>query len=1311
MKTIFNSSFPNEQLNYQEIFLMFNLDTILFSIGIPESNLTWYDIFKSDELLIKGLKAYFNSPDKKSMSSIQQLLDNHPKRLWRIEGIWMEGYGKLCFAIGKPYGEAENQLDEKQSLNWMNGQNQHFSDVKQKKILTLEKLVNEVSERLMNSNAKSIDENYQKALELFGQSKQAERANLFVLSPRGDMLECAYEWKIKDASPHLVPFNVISLAVDEGLLGLLQEQGVLVIPSIHTWDQRHVLDMESLERMNIDSLVLVPIFAENSFIGLFTLSHSSSNKFDDQERAIYALRQLGNVFGAALIIQKNKSGIFRNEKLLQEAEFLAKTGSWRFLNAERKVFLSQGIRKLFGLNEENESIEIRNFIQLVRLKDRSKVENQLKKAIKTRKAVSGEFVYIHPDAKDRFISYSIQVNKLSPQNQLEVFGYCMDISDKKEIEKNLRLESQILAQVNEPIFVTDLSFRIIYLNQAASKASGVPVTFSGKIGEIYELISDENKTFYDLFKESYALGTWRNEVFLSCGIDKQCPYEISITQVKNSDDELIGFSLLINNIALKREREEMANTVKVIVEKSPAVLFRLDPKNHFQITYVTENINQYGYVAGDIIAKKASILDFIHPDDLAYYVRSFSEFKHPIRVREYRIRLKSGLYKWIEDKESALSIEEGGVICYEGLFQDITEKKADRAEIERIKNQYRVLASNIPHTNVFLIDKNYTYLVAEGPNFDYWGLDKAYFEGKTIQQANTTNFETILPLFKKAKKEKVTTSRELHYMNRVYKLMAKPIFSEDELEYFLGIVRDISEEYAIRKELEKSEQKYRNLVEESTELIFSINSSMQLSYVSPNIKQFLDYETYEFTSAPFMDFLHPDEQKILNDFDENPMKYFECNPSFECRLKHRDGTFRVFSSSGKLIKDDEGKIRYYLGIARDITKLKETQKELFLAKDKAEAALTAKSQFLSVMSHEIRTPMNAVIGLSHLLLEDNPREDQLENLRTLQFSAENLLGLINDILDFNKIDSGKIELEKVVFEPAHLLNRIVHSYAYQIREKSLEIILEIAPNLPQYIIGDPIRIAQILNNLIANAVKFTKDGMVKISIKPIHRSQTSVLIHFEVEDTGIGIPENKLNSIFEAFTQASTDTTRKYGGTGLGLAIVKKLIQLFDSQIFVKSELDVGTVFWFEIEFDIAKQAKSEEQLTLEPLRDLNKASLLVAEDNIVNQVLLRKYLSKWGVGNIQFANNGGKAVEMYLEGDFDILLLDLQMPVMDGFEACKRIRQIEEENTAKKIPIIALTASSYSEVKEQIQEAGMDDYVSKPFVPANLYSKITKYI
>jgi len=629
------------------------------------------------------------------------------------------------------------------------------------------------------------------------------------------------------------------------------------------------------------------------------------------------------------------------------------------------------------------------------------------------------------------------------------------------------------------------------------------------------------------------------------------------------------------------------------------------------------------------------------------------------------------------------------------------------AQIDR----YRVLASNIPFTNVFLIDKELKYIVAEGPNFKYWGLDKSYFEGKSLEEVHTTNLTEIGPMVLKAMREKQTVVKELFYMKRVYHLTAKPIVSDGEVEYILGIARDISNEYRVRKDLQKSELKYRSLVEESTEIIFSVNNKMEVTYISPNIKQFLGYETYELISGGFVDLLHPDDLEAFTAKGGGEEGFFESNSYLEFRLRHKKGEYRVFGANGKVILDEHGKFRYYTGIARDISQLKEAKRELYLSKEKAEQALLAKSQFLSVMSHEIRTPMNSVIGMSHLLIEGNPREDQLENMKTLQFSAENLLELINNILDFSKMDSGKIELEKVQFNIQNILQRIIHSYTYQIREKSLEIVVDIDPYLPKQVIGDPVRLAQIINNLLSNAIKFTDKGTVRVGIEVVGRTKEHVTVRFVFEDSGIGIPEEKKEAIFEAFTQASINTTRKYGGTGLGLAIVKKLIELFGTKITVQSKPEGGSVFQFDISFTrVKKKDRLSKEKSIDLSKDLGNYRVLVAEDNLVNQMMMKKFLQKWEVGELMFANNGEEAIGMYLGTDFDLLLLDLQMPIKDGFEVAKYIRALSDEKK-NKIPIIALTASSFLEVKEQLEEAGIDDFISKPFIPDDLLSKLIKHI
>ena len=426
------------------------------------------------------------------------------------------------------------------------------------------------------------------------------------------------------------------------------------------------------------------------------------------------------------------------------------------------------------------------------------------------------------------------------------------------------------------------------------------------------------------------------------------------------------------------------------------------------------------------------------------------------------------------------------------------------------------------------------------------------------------------------------------------------------------------------------------------------------------------------------------------------------------RFLNKNGTYAHMNGRGYILKNDANKPMRMIGSMQDITERKNAEIEIIKAKLEADDARKSQEQFLANMSHEIRTPMNGIIGMTQLIDGTNLTEEQKEYVDTIRESGSNLLVIINDILDFTKIVAGKILLENVDYIFKDIVNNCIKITRFKAEEKSILLNCEIDPKIYPVVSGDPVRLNQILINLIGNAIKFTEKGEVKVSVKLLDENDTTVKLEFAVQDTGIGIAEDKLTSVFESFTQESSSTTRKYGGTGLGLTITKQLIELQGGTITVKSKSGIGSTFSFFI--TLKKGNKS--IIPAKKIIDVNHAQpftgikILLVEDNLINQKVASYTLIKQGA-EVDIANHGKEGIDFIERKKYDVVLMDIQMPEMDGFETTQYIRNSVRECISE-TPIIAMTASALVSEKAKCLAAGMNDYISKPFQAKELYEKIT---
>ena len=494
---------------------------------------------------------------------------------------------------------------------------------------------------------------------------------------------------------------------------------------------------------------------------------------------------------------------------------------------------------------------------------------------------------------------------------------------------------------------------------------------------------------------------------------------------------------------------------------------------------------------------------------------------------------------------------------------------------------------------------------------------------------------------------------------------------------------------------------YKSVAEDGSDIIFIVDYEGNILYHNNSVREILGYHASSLVGKNFFNFIPP---ILLSDFKKafknSTKKRF--NKSIEFQFLAKDKTYKHLEFNSVNLKQRE-QIEGLILDCRDISQRKKDAEELMRAQK-------AKEQFLANISHEIRTPINGIAGMASLLSQNPTKEEQHTYLRAIRSAADNLKVIINDILDLASIESGKLQFEKIGFNLNDLLLSLIDAYGVQASEKGVKLSYTLADDANKVFIGDPVRLNQILINLISNAIKFTHAGSIHVLVKIDKLKEELYKLRFDITDTGIGIPKAKLQTIFESFSQADASVTRKYGGTGLGLTIVKQLIELQKGNIHVTSEENKGSTFYFTITYKLGKTEFFDETKLYKPKYNsqLKNASVLLVEDNDINRLYAGSILKMWGC-HFETAENGVVALEKVRNNLFDVILMDIQMPVMDGFETTRAIRNGDPKKS--KVPIIALTANATQKDFEKCIATGMNDCITKPFTQDDLFKTLTKYL
>ena len=811
------------------------------------------------------------------------------------------------------------------------------------------------------------------------------------------------------------------------------------------------------------------------------------------------------------------------------------------------------------------------------------------------------------------------------------------------------------------------------------------------------------------------------------------PVDVSLTIscVRDGAGRIVGAAGIARDIRgrLRADRatRDSAERFQALFERSLDALYIHDLDGNF-LDLNPAALRLLGYRREDIPSLRVSSL--ISDDQMHRIEEHLAEVRETGTQREafeFRVRCRDGTFVDMETK-GALIPTEGNARAVLGVARDITERKRVEAALRESEERFRALADSCPAI-LWVSDEGGEVTFANRISREFFGAASDRIEGcGWISLLHPDDAPAYLRMLMQSLRDRTGFQGEMRVRRgdgewRWMSAHGAPHWSPGgEFLGHVGIALDITARRQAEEAVVNSEMKFRQLAENIREVFWMCNpTGSEVLYVSPAYEQVWG-RTCENCGRNPMDWMEAIEAEDRE----------QAHAVFLKQLagEHVESVYRIRTPRGELkwirdrafpVGDPAGRIVRVVGIAEDITERKQVEASLREAKEAAEAASRAKSQFLANMSHEIRTPMNGVIGMTGLLLDTELTAEQREYAAIVRSSGEALLALVNDLLDYSKVEAGKLELESLDFDLRSTLEDATQLLAAKAREKDLPLAWSLDPGVPVRLRGDPGRLRQILLNLGGNAVKFTAKGCVDIRARLDREDEHSATIRFSVEDTGIGIPAARQAEIFSPFTQGDGSTTRKYGGTGLGLSISKQLAELLGGEIGVESEPGRGSSFWFTAVFEKQpaasrvepprKAARAGGEAARRPgVRGKCAGRVLIVEDNVTNQQVALAILNKFGCRADAVAS--GKEALASLRGiPYDLVLMDCQMPEMNGFEASALIRDPNSGVLNPRIPIVALTAHAMTGDREQCLAAGMDDYIAKPVEPETLAAVLETWL